>query len=395
MAFVHGKQTVFKLDDLSPALIDISALVTKSKYDAKTDRPETQTFGDLGKRHAVTGLRELTISIDGFLQPTTALKLHGKSARVMLDQFALSGYLNKTQIKRKMDLPDTQTFGNAWKRRQVLGLMSADVSFSGNFDSTAGGVDSTFRAALAVDPPGFSIIDIAPNGFAIGQLVDMFSAVQGQYSINSDENQGPVPVDGSFMSDGQFDCGVALHDLTPETAALNFSSVDEAVATANGGVGHLHVSAVSGTTPNATIKIQHSVDNSAWSDLITFTAVTAVTSQRVELSAGTTVNRYVRGIISAFTGTTPSATFTMSFARRSYVSATVAPGGTHRCFAGLLLNPNTSTYEYGPEGGTTGKRRFTGECRVSDYSISIDENGVPTYSATLVSDDVVTENTFP
>jgi hypothetical protein len=269
--------------------------------------------------------------------------------------------------------------------------MSADVSFSGNFDSTAGGVDADFRAARAVDPPGFSIVDIAPNGFAIGQLVDMFSAVMGQYSISSDENQGPVPVDGSFSSDGQFDCGVALHDLTAETAALNFSSVDETVATANGGVGHLHVNVFTGTT--ATLKIQHSTDNSVWTDLITFTAVTGVTSQRVELAAGSTVNRYVRGIISAATITTM--TFTMSFARRTYVSAVVAPAGTHRCWAGLLLSANTSTYEYGPEGGTTGKRRFTGECRVSDYSISIDENGVPTYSATLVSDDVVTENTFP
>jgi len=58
--------------------------------------------------------------------------------------------------------------------------------------------------------------------------------------------------------------------------------------------------------------VQHSTDNSSWSDLCTFTAVSVVGS---EILTGTgTVNRYVRYIISAFTGT--SVTFAVAFARR-------------------------------------------------------------------------------
>lgn len=393
MSFIHGKKTVVKLSGVDGALTDISAFLDSADYDSKADRPETQAFGKLGKKHEVTGLRDATLAVSGFLQRVAATKLHGKGSRLMHDQYALSGYLQKAAVKLAVDCPETQAFGDLWKRHAptAKGLMSADVSFDGMFDSGASALDQAWRAALAVDPPGFSLLDLAPEGFALGNLVQMVQGVLTDYKLGSKEG-ALVSANGQFMSDDQFDLGVSLHDLTAEVAALNLTSVDSAAATANGGVGHIHVTAFTGTS--ATIKIQHSTDNSAWVDLITFTAVTAATKERIELAAGTAVNRYIRAIISAFTGGSPSITFTATFARRTYVNATLAPAGTFRCWHELLLIASLSTFEYGPEGSATGAKKFSGSCVVPDMSYDLDENGIERFNATIVSDGVVAEGAY-
>ena len=83
--------------------------------------------------------------------------------------------------------------------------------------------------------------------------------------------------------------------------------------TSNGGVAYLNVTGVTGTSPNIVVKVQHSTNNSTWVDLATFTAATAIGAQRIPVSG--TVNRYLRTLWTV-TGTTPSLTFTASFARR-------------------------------------------------------------------------------
>jgi len=403
MAFKHGKGTVVKLDDLAGALQDISAFLTDFNYDPKTDRPETQTFGKLGKKHEVTGLREVQMSFTGFLQLVSGTKLHGKTTRILHDAFPLTGFLNKVSLKRDIDTPETQTFGDTWKRHYPgsKGLMSADLSFSGLFDSGAAAVDQAWRASLGVDPPGFTIMDVAANGFAIGNLVEMLQSVQGSYSMKSSENS-LVTVDGSFMSDDVFDLGVSLHDLVAETGVppVNYAGVDWTdVTTTSGWVAHLHISAFTGT--NIVIKLQDSADNATFADLAggTFTSAVGVGAQRLEGAQGATVRRYVRAV--AFSGTFTSVTFAVTFSRRGFIAATA---GTHKHFCGLLTFGMpligagslgaTTTFEYGPEGSASGSRRLTGECVLTDYSIDTDENGVSKLSGTLTNDGAITENTY-
>ena len=90
---------------------------------------------------------------------------------------------------------------------------------------------------------------------------------------------------------------------------MNGASVNNLASSAFGGVGHLHVTAFTGT--NATVKIQDSPNDAAWSDLIAFTSITGVTSER--LTDTGTVDQYVRAIISVDNFT--SMTFAVSFAR--------------------------------------------------------------------------------
>lgn len=70
----------------------------------------------------------------------------------------------------------------------------------------------------------------------------------------------------------------------------------------------LDVTAVSGTTPSATVTIETSEDGSSWRSLGAFTAATAVGKQRRSFSG---LDRLIRATW-AITGTTPSLTFSVS-----------------------------------------------------------------------------------
>jgi hypothetical protein len=69
MAFVHGKDSVFKLDNASGSLTDISAFVNNVDFPETADVAETTTLGDSSKSYIV-GLKDATISISGLWDST-------------------------------------------------------------------------------------------------------------------------------------------------------------------------------------------------------------------------------------------------------------------------------------------------------------------------------------
>tara|TARA_Y100001938_G_scaffold39922_1_gene55277 strand:- start:3214 stop:3933 length:720 start_codon:yes stop_codon:yes gene_type:complete len=78
------------------------------------------------------------------------------------------------------------------------------------------------------------------------------------------------------------------------SSATNISSIDNSASTSNGASAYLQSFAVSSGT--CIVKVQHSTNDSSWSDLITFTGATGITSERATSSG--TVNRYLRVISS-------------------------------------------------------------------------------------------------
>jgi len=236
----------------------------------------------------------------------------GRQASILVDQYDLSAYFKDMSLDVKVDLGDTTTFG-ATARSKVALLRDGTVKLSGFWDPTAGSSVAVLSAALAASAA--SVCSYAPIGWAIGNLIRVLSARESDYS----EKQvvtGLIEHSASIEADGGIDYGVSLHThAAAETTSTNSTSVDNGAATTGGGVAHLHVAAVSGTTPSATIKVQHSADNSTFADLVTFTAATAVGAQRSVVAAGTTVNRYLRAA-STITGTVPSFTYAVGFARR-------------------------------------------------------------------------------
>lgn len=234
---------------------------------------------------------------------------HGKGTALLVDQYDLSGYLNNADWSRTADTHETTTYGKDSKT-YIPGLMDGTVSVEGLHETAAGSTDPVLASAL---------------GATAGQIVSLLLQGQtqggrakiGRSELTGYDTSSPVSdivsVSAEFQGDGGIWGGVVLAPLAARTATANGTTQDDTAATTAGWVANLHVTAVSGTTPSDTVNVQHSVDGTTWVDLGTFTAVTAVGSQQI---TGTgTVNRYVR-VVDTITGTTPSITRAVTFARK-------------------------------------------------------------------------------
>tara|TARA_R100001440_G_scaffold70521_1_gene92969 strand:- start:5040 stop:5450 length:411 start_codon:yes stop_codon:yes gene_type:complete len=69
MAFVHGKDSVFKLDNASGSLTDISAFINSIDFPETADVAETTTLG-AGSKTYIVGLKDSTISVAGLWDAT-------------------------------------------------------------------------------------------------------------------------------------------------------------------------------------------------------------------------------------------------------------------------------------------------------------------------------------
>ena len=69
MAFVHGKNSVMKLDNASGSLTDISAYVNNVDFPETADVAETSVLGASNKTY-LAGLKDATIGLTGFFDAT-------------------------------------------------------------------------------------------------------------------------------------------------------------------------------------------------------------------------------------------------------------------------------------------------------------------------------------
>jgi predicted secreted protein len=78
MAFRHGKNAVFKVDNSGGTLTDISAYLTDVSLPRSIETAETTTFGVAsGSKTYITGLNDSTISISGRYHATADTVLAG------------------------------------------------------------------------------------------------------------------------------------------------------------------------------------------------------------------------------------------------------------------------------------------------------------------------------
>lgn len=237
--------------------------------------------------------------------------VHGTNGRILGDDLVLSGYLRSFEVGKEREMADVTVLTDTG-HRFIPGLDNGTLSFEGLFDSTyaAGSIDDE----MFTDNAGtVAVVTAAPNGFAVGNRVESLEVRQTNYAISSPVGDA-VSLSASWTSEGAVDTGVSLRDLASASATADGTAVDNTAATTNGAVGALHVTANTrnGTT---TVKLQHSVDNSVWVDLATFTVVGigATTAERV--SATGTVNRYMRAVWT-LAGATGSITFAVAGCRR-------------------------------------------------------------------------------
>lgn len=238
---------------------------------------------------------------------------HGKNTITAVGAYDLSTFFTSASTMNNVDVVDSTTFGSA-NKSYVVGQKEGTVSFEGLWTGVAGEVDAVLIAALANDTP--TVVTVGTEGAGIGRRAKLLHANETSYEVSSAIGD-LVSISAEAQATEGLDGGVLLAAQQSVTGTVNNTSVDNAASSANGGVAHLHVTANT-RDGAATMKVQHSSDNSTWVDLVTFTNTTAstVTSQRVVVAAGTTVNRYLRAQVSSFSGSTGSLTITVGFARR-------------------------------------------------------------------------------
>lgn len=156
------------------------------------------------------------------------------------------------------------------------GIHSALAGFVNSYSTVFIGI----RAAPAVGDPTFSI----PN-----QQASYTVAGDGPCTVSVNMNPGQT---GSLSVSGKMSpWGNALAVGASLSGSTNGTGVDNGASSSNGGIGYLHLTASSGGT--WAFYIQHSTDNSTYTDLITFTSNgSAVTAEQGTVTGS--VNRYVR-----------------------------------------------------------------------------------------------------
>lgn len=236
---------------------------------------------------------------------------HGKGVAVLVDEYDFSSYFNDMTATSSVDTAETSTFGTSAKS-YVTGHQDGTVSLGGYFESTDSvGTDQYFASKLAGATKQKVIV--MPGGHSNGARAVLIESDTTSYEVSS-PIADVVGASAEFQASDGVEHGVVLSSGSAISATGNGTSVDNGVATTNGGVGFLSVP-TNTRNGNITVKIQSSADNSTFADLITFTVVSSATatSQKVEVTG--TVARYLR-VSYTVAGSTGSATPTVAFARR-------------------------------------------------------------------------------
>jgi hypothetical protein len=234
---------------------------------------------------------------------------HGKDSRVLVNEQAVSTTIAGWTATHQRAVSDVSTLPDG-ATKGIPGLMSGSLALRGPQDSVGQTLHAEIAAAIGVD--NVFLATACPYGTAIGQFAMTILGDITEHGIDASVTDA-VGFTMTAVADESVDMGFIAHALGAETVDGNGTSIDRGAGTTAGGVAVLHLTAYSGLTSIA-LKLQHSTDNSSWSDLVSFTAATAVGAERKFLAAGTTVNRYVRTVTDV-TGT-GSATFLVVFAPR-------------------------------------------------------------------------------
>lgn len=238
-----------------------------------------------------------------------------QQSRASIGLLHASGVIRTWSASSATDMLEVSTLLDTSKQF-ITGQTSSQLNFGMILD-VINATNSQFNVLTTWKGSTDSPVDIAPAGYATGNTVWMVNALETQVTTSAAE-AGTVDAAVTAIGDGMDDWGISIEDYTGITITGNGTARDSGIVggTANGGVAHLHVTAISNTSD--TVTIEHSVDGStSWATLVTFTAATTAagpTSQRVVVAAGTTVRKFLRVVDTVVgAGTT---TRQVSFARR-------------------------------------------------------------------------------
>ena len=237
----------------------------------------------------------------------------GKKNRVWMNGLRMSRYIDSLDLQRQADALEVTVLENDDKNF-IAGLRYDAVTFTGIFDGSSD--KPSEQVAKVLGSSSLQVWTQTPEGDAVGKLAQMWQANETQVDIQTPAN-GRIALNGACMPTKAVKAGkVHIQGTVALTSTGAQTSIDNAVATAAGGRAHFHLTNICTGLTGFTAKIQHSSNNSAWGDLLTFsqTSTGGATS-----TASGTIKRYTRGIVTAFTvsGAAKTVNCLASFGRSS------------------------------------------------------------------------------
>jgi len=232
------------------------------------------------------------------------MSVHGKDTKVVGGRIDFSPFLNSTDTAQDTDMAETTAYGNESKT-YIPGLDDGQFTFGGMWDAAADAEMATqFKS-------GGDVWQYAPAGISVGGR-GMACLGRRQSYAGSAPVGDVVGMAITIQADGGIETVELLHAIAAaESSAGQEASVDSGASSDNGGAAYLNLISFTGTS--ITVNVAHSVNDSTFVDIATFTAATQEGSERVEVAEGTTIDRYLRA---EWAGTFTSATFVVAFARR-------------------------------------------------------------------------------
>jgi hypothetical protein len=237
----------------------------------------------------------------------------GRKAQVLFGGYDVSGYLDSAELSVTIDTAETTTFSQSSNSKTYEPtLYGATLSTSGKWQPAQ---HTLVSAAIGTDA---SVVTYCPGGATTAGDRARIMAVTAESYGESSPVGDVVNFSWDLMAQTSVGYGVLLHPLAEDTNTTTGSTYDGTAATTSGWQAALHVTAVDGGS--WAIKLQHATASnfSDGADVTggAFTAVTAITAERLVSSAGATLNRYLRYVATRTGGAGGDGiTFSMAVAR--------------------------------------------------------------------------------
>lgn len=239
--------------------------------------------------------------------------MHGKNSRILLanptanTNYDISQFFNDVSVNRAIETPETTTFQNNGNKTYIVGLKDGNISLSGFYEGSSGGLDAILTEAISSDSDDGAIV-FPDGGTAENSRCLMARVLEASYDLKSPVG-GVVDANTQLSCDGGVWLGKGIFKTTG--TSYNSTSLDNSAASTKGGLLIMGCTELTGTSPTVSLSFQHSTDNSSW---VTPSGATSSGTGTKVLELTSTVYRYTRLSVTVG-GTSPSATIYFGFAR--------------------------------------------------------------------------------
>lgn len=200
------------------------------------------------------------------------MAIHGKLTKVFINGRHLSTEFDSANMNMTTDLADDSRF-QMDDKAYTAGKQTATLGLEGFFGDTATAADKVLHDVLVAF--GGVIWCIFPGGDTGGYGVVGFDNSH-QVMSTKDDNARIAAACQSNIAERI----VSILPLSTKTSSGSGTANNNGAASTDGAA-YIQATAVTGSVA---VKIEHSSDNSNWSDLVAFTAVAAIGAERKSIT---------------------------------------------------------------------------------------------------------------